>query len=340
MKKYDVIIAGASFAGLAVASKITKSNVLLIDNEEIGSHQRSACGTTVEIVKAVGCEKSIIKTFDIATLHTKNKEIDIHLPEPFCTIDYKKFCKILAKKNNTKFLKSTVKGIKDSTVITTKGNFKADIIIDCTGWQAVLASSLKKDYVKKNMLSFGIETEIPYKDDKLRFFVNPSIIKNGAAWLFPCKNTVRFGIGSYKGDTRILQNLKDFIKIYNLRIGKIHGGYFGYHFKKEPVIGNIFVVGEAAGQTLPLTGEGIRRSIYFGLSCGEIIQKILSNKISFEEGKRKYTELALRSRRLYKLLLRAQNKLPILPNFKLNLITQIFGIKVITYLGWKIYKSI
>ena len=42
MEKYDVIIAGASFAGLAVASKIKNKRVLLIDKKEIGTHVRSA----------------------------------------------------------------------------------------------------------------------------------------------------------------------------------------------------------------------------------------------------------------------------------------------------------
>ena len=34
LKKYDVIIAGASFAGLAVASKIKNKKVLLIDRKK------------------------------------------------------------------------------------------------------------------------------------------------------------------------------------------------------------------------------------------------------------------------------------------------------------------
>ena len=56
MEKYDVIIAGASFAGLAVASKITNGRALLIDRKYIGVHQTSACGTTIGLVKEVGCE--------------------------------------------------------------------------------------------------------------------------------------------------------------------------------------------------------------------------------------------------------------------------------------------
>jgi flavin-dependent dehydrogenase len=339
MEKYDVIIAGASFAGLAVASKITNSNVLLIDRNEIGTHQASACGTTVKAVKEAGCEKSILKTFDIATLHVENKETDIHLPEQFCTIDYKKFCKLLARQNTAEFLKANVKGVKNSTVVTSEGNFKLGIAVDCTGRQAVLASSQKKNYVNKRMLSFGIETEIPYKDDKLRFFVNPDIIENGPAWLFPCKNTARFGVASYSGNTKIVPNLKKFVESYNLKIGKIHGGYFCYCLKK-PVVKNVFVVGCAAGQTLPLTGEGIRRSVYFGLRCGEIIQKILDKRISLKRGQREYKELALKCSKYYGYLLKVQNRFATLPNWKIATIARVLTIKPIASWAWKRYEAI
>src|SRR3989338_365086 len=313
MEKYDVVIAGASFAGLAVASKIKNKRTLLIERDDIGSDVRSACGTLVKTMEKINCEKSIVQTFDTAAVHTKNKEIDISLPEQFCTIDYKKFCKLLFKQSNADFIKAEAKRTDGKIVYTNKGDFKGEIIVDCTGWQAALASSLKRNYVNKNMLSFGIETEIPYKDDKLRFFVNQDIIENNIAWLFPCKNTARFGVFNYKGNTNILSSLKKFVESYNLKIGKIHGGYFCYCLK-EPVVKNIFVVGCAAGQTLPLTGEGIRRSVYFGLNCGEIIQRILDNKISLKQGQKEYRELALKYRKYYSYLLKAQNKLPTLPN--------------------------
>lgn len=339
MEEYNAIIAGASFAGLAAASKITNGKVLLIDRKEIGTHQQSACGTTVRMVKDVGCERSILKTFDVAALHTKNKEIGIPLPEKFCTIDYKKFCETLAKQNRADFIKANVKGVKNSTVITSEGVFRADIIVDCTGWQAVLASSLKSKYVNKNMISFGVETEGPYKDDKLRFFVNPDIIENGVAWLFPCKKTARFGVASYMRSRELSPKLKKFVESYNLKLGKIHGGAFCYCIK-NPIVRNIFVVGCAAGQTLPLTGEGIRRSVYFGLKCGKIIQKILDNKISLKQGQKEYGELTLKGKRHYNYLLKAQNKLPTVPNWKLNLIARLLSIQPIAKWAWKKYEAV
>ena len=340
MKKYDIIIAGASFAGLAVASKIKNKKVLLIDREDIGSHVRSACGTTVKTIKKVNCENSILQTFRIFALHIENKEVDIPLPEKFCTIDYEKFCKLFNEQNDAEFLKANIKGTDGKIIYTDKGNFKADIVVDCTGWQAVLASSLKKNYMCKDMLSFGIETEIPYKKDtKLRFFVNSDIIENGAAWLFPVGNKARFGLASYKGKTKLLPNLKKFVESYNLKIGKVHGGYFCYCLK-NPIVKNIFVVGCAAGQTLPLTGEGIRRSIGFGLICGNLIQKVLDKKISFKQAQKKYKEANLKYNDFYKLLLKAQKKLPEIANWKIDIIAKLLSIKPVRDYAWEKYEEI
>ncbi len=339
MKKYDVIVAGASFAGLSVASKIKNGKVLLIDRNEIGAQQISACGTSLNILKEAGCEDSILTSFDTAALHVKNRETNISLLEKYCTFDYKRFCKLFDKQNGTEILKANVKAVDGSVVITDKGNFTADIIVDCTGWRAVLASSLIKDYTNREMLSFGIETELPYKDDKLRFFVDHKIIRNGVAWLFPCGETARFGVGSYSGDTKILSALKMFVERYGLKVGKIHGGYFCYCLKK-PVVKNLLVVGCAAGQTLPFTGEGIKRSIYFGIKCGEIIQKILDGEFSFEQGAKRYERLALSGEKYYNYLLKIQHKLPELVGWKLNSIVKLLNIKFVKKLVWDKYNSI
>ncbi len=340
MKKYDVIIAGASFAGLAVASKIKNRKILLIDRKDIGTNVTSACGTSVQIMKRINCEKSILQTFDKFTIRIKDREIEIPISEKYCTIDYSKFCKLLNKQNNAEFLLTNAKKTYGKGVFTDKGVFNADIIVDCTGWPAVLASSLKKNYVKRNMLSFGIETEIPYKkDDKLRFFLDENIIKNGAAWLFPCGKKARFGVGSYKGDTKILPNLKKLLNKYHLKEGKIHGGYFCYCLK-NPIVKNIFVVGCAAGQTLPLTGEGIRRSIHFGQLCGEIIQEILDKKTTIREGQKRYKKEALKYNKEYQTLLKWQKQLPDISKWELSLITRLLSIKPISNVIHKAYEKI
>src|ERR1044071_8622642 len=68
----DVLICGASFAGLAVARELRASGarVLILDRYEIGERQTSACGAPPEWLRNLGLEASIRQTFDSLVVHT------------------------------------------------------------------------------------------------------------------------------------------------------------------------------------------------------------------------------------------------------------------------------
>ena len=68
----------------------------------------------------------------------------------------------------------------------------------------------------------------------------------------------------------------------------------------------MFAVGDAAGQCLPLTAEGIRPALYFGSECGRIVQRVLDGAISLESGLDAYARLVERYRRAYRVLQLAQ----------------------------------
>jgi len=105
--EFDVIIIGASFAGLSVASKL-KGNILLIDRCNIGDCQISACGAPVDVVKEIGCADSILYVSNIFSLHINNKRIGFYFGRPYCTFDFKKFCQIFSSKTNAIFIKANV----------------------------------------------------------------------------------------------------------------------------------------------------------------------------------------------------------------------------------------
>jgi flavin-dependent dehydrogenase len=54
--EYDVVICGASFAGLAVARELraTRARVLVLDRYEIGEKQTSACCAPTEWIENLG----------------------------------------------------------------------------------------------------------------------------------------------------------------------------------------------------------------------------------------------------------------------------------------------
>jgi len=68
----DVLVCGASFAGLALARELTGTGarVLVIDRYEIGERQTSACAAPTEWLRALGLEGSVRQTFSELVIHT------------------------------------------------------------------------------------------------------------------------------------------------------------------------------------------------------------------------------------------------------------------------------
>lgn len=310
MKRFDAIIVGASFSGLSVASQL-RGEILLVDRFDIGTFQISACGAPYDVLQSIGCESSVLQICETFSFHVNNRKIDFHFEKPYCTFDFAKFCAQLNLKNKAQFLKANVTSVEKGdafTVYTSEGNFSSKILVDATGWQASIAEMLRPGYVQRDMLSFGIETEVPYQCKNFHFFYEPAFIKDGVSWIFPCGEFSRFGVASYTGSRKLTEKLALFLERFGLRNKKIHGGFFCYCLK-ESVVEEVFVVGCAQGQTLPLTGEGIRRCIAYGMKCGEIIQKILDEKISLSDGLNEYSKLVLEARGGYNFLLKAQNRI-------------------------------
>ncbi len=198
---------------------------------------------------------------------------------------------------------------------------------------------LKPGFVKRDMLSFGIETEVPYQCKNFHFFYEPNFIKDGVSWIFPCGEFSRFGVASYTGVRKLMDKLDSFLKKFALTRQKVHGGFFCYCLK-EPVVRDVFVVGCAQGQTLPLTGEGIRRCIAYGIKCGEIIQKILNGKIGSREARDEYSKFALKVKRDYNFLLNAQNRILKMSEKNIEILARIISNRLIFNFLERRYRKI
>src|ERR1700712_6079825 len=94
----DVLICGASFAGLTVARELRSSGarVLVLDRYEIGGRQTSACAAPTEWLRNLGLEPAIRQTFDSLLVHTPAVErARWSLPWSFSTFDYRQLCELL-----------------------------------------------------------------------------------------------------------------------------------------------------------------------------------------------------------------------------------------------------
>jgi glycine/D-amino acid oxidase-like deaminating enzyme len=88
---HDVVICGASFAGLTVARELAGSgkDVLVIDRYEIGEKQTSACAAPTEWLTNLGLQDSIRQTFEELVIHRPERSYRWRLPWTFSTFDYR-----------------------------------------------------------------------------------------------------------------------------------------------------------------------------------------------------------------------------------------------------------
>src|SRR5436305_10761225 len=138
----DVLICGASFAGLAVARELAGSGaeVMLIDRYEIGERQTSACGIPTTWLHALGLQESLQQTFGELVIHTPHATVRYDLPWTFSTFDYRTLCHALADQGAFEFETAKVHGRSGATVDTDRGDIRAPLIVDALGWRRVLGS--------------------------------------------------------------------------------------------------------------------------------------------------------------------------------------------------------
>ena len=108
----DVLICGASFAGLAVARELARSgaDVLVVDRYEIGERQTSACGIPTTWLTALGLQDSQQQTFGELVIHTPHTTVRFDLPWTFSTFDYRSLCGLLAEQGSFAFETAKVEG--------------------------------------------------------------------------------------------------------------------------------------------------------------------------------------------------------------------------------------
>lgn len=299
-RHYDVVIAGASFAGLAAAQRI-RGRVALIDKDPIGEGVTSACGAPVSTVRAMGAEASIRQIHDHLVIHTERSRAVWPLPEPFCTFDYKAFCEIAFARIGAEFLQTTVLGRAGTIVRTSSGEVQGRFLIDATGWRAALAGRPASSYVNRRWMAFGIETEVEREfEPGLHFYFLPEV-RDGYAWAFPCDGRVRLGVLSYLGRSNLKGALDKFLDRFGVQKEQIHGGFLASGLR-APLEDGVFITGDAAGQCLPLTGEGIRTAVLAGFACGDLMQKVLNGIFSPDEAAAAYCRLVARERRQFRAL--------------------------------------
>jgi menaquinone-9 beta-reductase len=334
---YDVIIAGASFAGLAVASQV-RGSILLLDRLPIGAGQTSACAMPLGLALEWGCQAAIQQVHHIFHIHTRTRTFRYSLFYPFCTVDYSAFCQILFSRSRAEFRQTSVSGMDGDSVLTSEGPFRGRVLVDASGWRAALRKPRGPQPGQAD-LSFGLETVVAHQLDGLHFWLDPRWGDQGYGWAFPAGGQTRFGLASYLGNTHLLPGLTGLLSAQGLEVGPVHGGFIPFTAGPSRQ-GDVFLVGDAAGQCLPLTGEGIRPALYFGRFLGECIQTALEGRISPGSARRRYQTFVCLHWPFFAALWLMQKTLPALAGPLLTPFAHLLRLPPFRWLAMFLYRCI
>ena len=134
----------------------------------------------------------------------------------------------------------------------------------------------------------------------------------GIAWVFPAGRFSRIGVSSYRGETHLGEILDRFLDSLGQERGEIHGGYLPNRLR-DPVVGDVFLVGDAAGQCLAVSGEGIRPALFFGTILGRILGRVLEDELSVREAQKAYRREAATWKLPWNMLHKIQDLYPRIP---------------------------
>lgn len=305
---YDVVVAGGSFAGLVLATTVT-GKVALIEKGEVGEGQTSACGTTLDLVEKLGLEESIEEVHEFGVFHTSRGSHRFRLPYPFCTFDYRAFCRLLLGRFDGDLVKASALGVEAGAVLTDVRSVPGRVLVDATGWRATLASSVEPEFPAHVAITYGLEKPASgFHREGLHFWFRSDVRGDGYGWSFPAGPVARAGVLSYVAPDGVKASTEEFLAGEGMTGDHYHGGFLTAGLRPATA-GDVFVVGDAAGHCLPLTGEGIRPAVFFAQRLAGIIDQELSGVIDHSLALDMYRAHQAHFEKRYRLLRKAQTAL-------------------------------
>ncbi len=296
------------------------AKVLVVDRYEIGERQTSACAAPTEWLSALGLEPSMRQTFDTLVIHTPHTTARMRLPWTFSTFDYRELCALLFEQGDAEFETAKVEGRLQSAggspqtaavaVETDRGEVRAPFVVDALGWRRVLGSAGFQP--PDAPLSRGLEVHPGGSSDELEIWIDRSYVPAGYGWSFPARDEVRVGVGSFDPRFHVKEptvRLADDLARDAVR----YQGNWIPHKLRPATEGDVFFAGDSAGHCLPLTAEGIRTALYFGIACGREIRAAAAGEIDRAAALRRYHDFSAEHERQFRWLLRVQRTVPRIP---------------------------
>ncbi len=243
----------------------------MIDRYEIGERQTSACAMPTLVAHGAGADGLVPPEFDGLVVHTPYRTsrwdsavvvLDLRLPRA-----------VRAAVGAGRGRRTWSSRPRPSPAAAARRHHRPRRA-EARRWSSTrwagggCSPTPRRSSPRTRRLSRGLEVHPPGTGSEMELWLDAGYIRAGYGWSFPARDELRVGIGSFwPGPPRQGADRQAGATTSACRPTAIRAT--GSPISCAAAIEDgVFFAGDSAGHCLPLTAEGIRTAIYFGLACG------------------------------------------------------------------------
>ena len=126
---------------------------------------------------------------------------------------------------------------------------------------------------------------------------------------FPARDELRIGVGSFDPSIHVKDPTLALADDVSAEAVRFQGNWIPHRLR--PATGDgVFFVGDSAGHCLPLTAEGIRTALYFGIACGRELRAVVSGRRTAAEALQRYGAFSASHKWKFEAMLGVQRVVP------------------------------
>ncbi|HZE04884.1 MAG TPA: NAD(P)/FAD-dependent oxidoreductase, partial [Solirubrobacteraceae bacterium] len=191
---------------------------------------------------------------------------------------------------------------------TDRGEIRAPLVVDALGWRRVLGTGANIQ-PPDALLSRGLEVHPHGGGSDLEVWIDRGYVPAGYGWSFPAGEEVRIGIGSFDPRFHVREPTVRLATDLSAETVRYQGNWIPHALRPATEDG-VFFVGDSAGHCLPLTAEGIRTALYFGLACGRELARVISGEQTRAQALARYHHFSASHAMPFRWMLRVQRLIP------------------------------